>query len=144
VVVVAATAEARLGALAAGVAVDGVPVTPAPTGPGRLTNAASNLDADVLLTLIGNSGALGWASLWKAIEIIKVAIGGKAALIATGWVTDDELNEFGYSANHPDAGGADARHARRPSGGRVPNRILSIEEGQQFIRDLARRWLDSL
>jgi hypothetical protein len=143
-VVVAVTAEARLGALVAGVAVDGVPVTPTPTGPRQLARAAANSDADDLLALIGNAGALGWDPLWKALEIIKVAVGGKAPLIATGWVTDDDLDEFGYSANHPDASGADARHARRPPGGKIPNRTMSIEEGQQFIRDLARQWLDSL
>lgn len=143
-VVVAVTAEARLGALVAGVAVDGVPVTPTPTGPRQLARAAANSDADDLLALIGNAGALGWYPLWKALEIIKVAVGGKASLIATDWVTEDNLDEFGYSANDPDASGADARHARRPLGGKIPNRILSIEEGQQFIRHLACRWLDSL
>lgn len=144
VAVVVGTAEARLGALTARIAINGVPVTPTPTGPKRLASAAANSDAHDLFALIGNSGALGWDPLWKALEIIKVAVGGKAALIDIGWVTDDDLDVFGYSANHPDASGVDARHARRPPGGKVPNRIMSIEQGQQLIRDLARRWLDSL
>ena len=93
-------------------------MTPTPTGPRQLARAAANSDADDLLALIGNAGALGWDPLWKALEIIKVAVGGKAPLIATGWVTDDDLDEFGYSANQPDASGADARHARRSPGGK--------------------------
>jgi hypothetical protein len=143
--VVAATAEARLGALNATVVVDGsVPVTPTPTGPRQLARAAANSDADDLLALIGNAGALGWDPLWKAFEIIREAVGGRPALIATGWVTDDDLVNFGYAANEPSASGPGARHARRPPPKKLPTRILSIEEGQQFIRDLARRWLDSL
>ena len=72
-----------------------------------------------------------------------VAVGGKAAPLATGWITADDHDVSGYSANHPDATGTDARHARRPPT-TPPSRVMLIEDGQQFIRDLARRWLDSL
>ena len=146
-VLVAGSAEARLGGLTATVRTassGGVSETPPqPEGPRQLARAATHPDADDLLALIGTAGALGWDPLWKALEIIKVALGGKAALLATGWITADDHDVFGYSANHPDASGTDARHARRPST-TSPSRVMSIEEGQQFIRDLARRWLDSL
>lgn len=146
--VVVGTAEARLGGLAATVTATtssgGVSGTPRQPGrPRQLTRAAMHPDADDLLALIGTAGALGWDPLWKALEIIKVAVGGKAALLATGWITADDHDVFGYSANHPDASGTDARHARRPPT-TPPGRVMSIEDGQQFIRDLARRWLDSL
>jgi len=149
-VVVVGTAEARLGGLNATITITatasngGVPgIPPQPEGPRQLARAAAHSDADDLLVLIGTAGALGWDPLWKALEIITVAVGGKAALLATGWITADDHEVFGYSANHPDASGTDARHARRPPT-TLPSRVMSIEEGQQFIRDLAHRWLDSL
>lgn len=146
-VLVVGSAEARLGGLSATVrtasdgGVCGSP--PQPEGPRQLARAATHPDARDLLTLIGTASTLGWDSLWKALEIIKVAVGGKAALLATGWISADDHDVFGYSANHPDASGSGARHARRPPTA-PPGRVMSIEEGQQFIRDLARRWLGSL
>lgn len=146
-VLVVGSAEARLGGLSATVraASDGGVSGPPPQleGPRQLARAATHPDARDLLTLIGTAGTLGWDSLWKALEIIKVAMGGKTALLATGWVTAEDHDVFGYSANHPDASGSGARHARRPPT-TPPGRVMSIEEGQRFIRDLARRWLDSL
>ena len=122
----------------------GVPATsPVPAGPRQLARAAAHSDADDLLVLIGSADTLGWETLWKAMEIVRTAVGGKAALIATGWVTAAEFDEFGYAANEPQASGGDARHARRPPK-TPPARIMTIEEGRQFIRDLALHWLDSL
>jgi hypothetical protein len=146
VAVVAVTAEARLGALVVGAATtDGVTTVPAPDGPRQLARAAAHPDANDLLTLLGNANALDWVTLWKAMEIIRWNVGGTdAALVATGWVNADDLNVFGYTANNPAASGDDARHARRKLKGAIPNRTMTIEEGQAFIRDLARLWLDSL
>ena len=117
--------------------------TPVPEGPRQLARAAAHPDADELLVLIGSGDTLGWDTLRKVMEIVKTDVGGKAALIATGWVTTTEFDEFGYAANEPQASGDDARHARRPPK-TPPARIVTIEEGRQFIRDLARHWLDSL
>jgi hypothetical protein len=117
---------------------------PVPEGSRQLARAAAHADADDLLVLIGSAeNPLGWDTLWKAMEIVRTAVGGQAALIATGWVTTTEFDEFGYAANEPKASGDDARHARRPPKA-PPVRIMTIEEGRQFIRDLARHWLDSL
>jgi hypothetical protein len=117
--------------------------TPVPEGTRQLAGAAAHSDVDDLLVLIGSADTLGWDTLWKAMEIVRTALGGKAALIAMGWVTTTELDEFGYAANEPQASGDDARHARRPPT-TPPAHIMTIEEGRQFIRDLSRRWLDSL
>lgn len=138
-------AESRGKAYPVTALVNGVPVQqPAPKAPADLARAATDKDVAELLDLVGKAEALGWDELWKALEIIKVRVGGKAALLATGWMTEDEHEEFGYAANHPDASGAAARHARRPPGGKVPSRVLSVAEGQQLIRNLACHWLDSL
>jgi hypothetical protein len=141
-VVVVGTAEARLGGLVT-TGGSGSPATSTPVGPRQLARAKANSDADDLFALIGNAGAMGWDTLWKALEIVRAAVGGKAALTATGWVTADDLDVFGYSANHPDASGVDARHARRRQT-TASGRVMSIDEGQQFIRDLSCQWLSSL
>lgn len=138
-------AETRCKAYPVTALVNGVPVPqPAPKAHADLARAVTDKDVAELLDLVGNAEVLGWDELWKTLEIIKVRVGGKAALLATGWITDGELEEFGYAANHPDASGAAARHARRPPGGKVPSRVLSAAQGQQLIRNLARHWLDSL
>lgn len=135
-------AEARLRGVGT-LSVGGVPAIPAPEGPEQLARAAAHTDADDLLALIGSAPALGWDTLWKAMEIIRQALGGTKALLATGWVTPDEFDDFGYAANEPKASGDAARHARRPPTA-PPAHVMTIEEGQGLIRDLARRWLDSL
>jgi hypothetical protein len=88
--------------------------TPVPEGSRQLARAAAHQDADDLLVLIGSADPLGWDTLWKAMEIVRTAVGGTKALLATGWVTATEFDEFGYAANEPQASGGDARHARRP------------------------------
>lgn len=135
-------AEVRLSATAT-MLVGGVPAVLPPEGPKLLTRAAVHRDVDELLALIGSVDALGWDTMWKAMEIIRQAVDGKAALLATGWITATAFDEFGYAANEPTASGDAARHARRPPKS-PPARIMTIEEGRQFIRDLIWRWLDSL
>ncbi len=135
-------AEARLVADST-LSVGGVPAASAPQGPSQLSLAAAHPDADDLLRLLGTSGSFGWDTQWKAVEIIRHAVGGTRALLATGWVTETEWDEFGYAANNPAASGDAARHSRRPPTA-PPDHILTVEEGRQFIRTLAQRWLRSL
>ena len=142
-VVVAGTAEARLGALNARVAINGVIVEREPEGPRYLALASSNKDVAELLTLVGNANTLSWVELYKVYEIIRDAVGGgKKGLIATGWITKEELSAFTGTANHPHTSGPDGRHARGPGG--TPTKTMTIEESRRVIRDLANRWLDSL
>ena len=138
-----AQGQVRMSATVTVHATGGPATTSVPEGPRQLARAAAHSDADDLLVLIGSADTLGWDTLWKAMEIMRTAVGGTKALLATGWVTDTEFDEFGYAANEPQASGDDARHARRPPK-TPPARIMTIEEGRQFIRDLARHWLDSL
>ena len=106
-----------------------------------MARAAANSDADELLALIDNAGALGWDVLWKEYEIIRSAVGGTKALIDTEWVTHDDLDNLGCAADQRSASGP-AACSLPPK--KLPTHILSIEEGQQFIRGLTRQWLDSL
>lgn len=55
--------------------IGGVPATPAPEGPQDLARVAAHSDADDLPALIGSADALGWDTLWKAMEIIRQALG---------------------------------------------------------------------
>jgi hypothetical protein len=41
-------------------------------------------------------------------------------LVATGWITDDDLDAFGDAVNHPDVSGTAARHAHRANPPRYP------------------------
>jgi hypothetical protein len=144
-VVALVSAETRATAfVVASVVVDGVPVAPVPPdGLRHLARATTDKNVADLLALIGNAESLGWYELYKAYEIIRDAVGGgQKGLIDGGWTTKLELSRFTGSANHPDASGAGARHARQSGG--PPSNAMALGEGQQFIRDLARRWLDSL
>ena len=144
-VVASVAAETRATAcVVASVVVDGVPVAPPPPeGLRHLARATTDKNVADLLALIGNAESLGWYELYKAYEIICDAVGsGQKGLLDRGWTTKVELSRFTGSANHPDASDVEARHARQAGG--PPSNAMTLGEGQQFIRDLARRWLDSL
>jgi hypothetical protein len=63
-------------------------------------------------------------------------------LLAASWVSSDDLDVFGYSANHPDASGADARHARRPPS-KIPRRV-NVDRGGSSVHPRPRRALDQI
>ena len=146
-IVVVASVEARLSVntTIVGTAVGSVPGPPVlGDGAKQLAIAAAHSDADDLLVVLGSTGNLGWDILWKAMEIVRNAVGGtKDDLVAKGWITSDDFVAFRYSANHPDASGSQARHARH-SPTTPPDQIMSLDDGQRWIRDLARKWLASL
>lgn len=144
-VAVAGTVEARAGALDATVVIDGVSVVPpAPEGLRHLARVASDKNVDDLFALVGKAENLSWIELYKVFEIIRDAVGdGRRGLIATGWTTKEQLSAFTGSADHHMVSGIhEARHARQSGG--PPKKTMTPAEARQFIRDLARRWLDSL
>ena len=125
----------------------GVPsAPPPPQGPRHLAHAASNKDVDDLLALVGKAEKvqLSWTELYKVFEIIRVAVGGRDNdLLASGWTTKPELSAFTGTANHHLASGIhEGRHARQK--GPAPTRTMTVDEAQTFIRNLTRRWLESL
>lgn len=144
-VVTVRTAETRLGALNVTAAVDGVPVEPPPPeGPRRLARAASDKNVDDLLAVVGKAEDLSWIELYKVFEIIRDAVGGsRQDLYDKGWTTKPQLSAFTGSADHHAVSGIHgARHARQSVG--PPKNTMTLDEAQQFIRHLARKWLDSL
>jgi len=97
--------------------------------------AKSNDDVHEVLDLLAVSD-LDWVGLYKIFEVIRAAAGGKAL------VSDPGLSDFTGSANLQGASGSKARHAR-PTG-TAPRNVLSLAEGEAFIRRLVNRWVDSL
>jgi hypothetical protein len=133
-------AEGRGRVTAVGFVVEaGTPVAPPLPGPKYLALAAHPHVAEAL-AVMGNTDP-NWVDLYKVYEIIREDI-RPAKMHENGWVTRQDLNAFGDSANRPDVSGADARHARRP--GRTPTDTMSLQQARQFIGDLLIRWIDGL
>ena len=116
----------------------GVPVDPPPT-PARLWPglAQGNQNvADVLRLLAPDD--LDWMALYKVVEVVRADVGGTTTIFGNGWVTEDEWKRFGTSANHPEASGDMARHARMPG---HPKQTMALAEGRRFVLELAGAWL---
>jgi hypothetical protein len=119
------------------------PATPRPQGPQYLSKIADNRAVAEVLEILGKPvPALDWFDLYKVFEIIRHAVGDEGAIKANEWASSTEINKFRESANRREISGSDARHARLP--GSPSGRSMSINEGREFIRRLAKAWLDSL
>jgi hypothetical protein len=154
VVAQAETAYARVHVFAAAVVTspNGQPIEPPdPPAPKYIQLATRHPDVAEALTILGKQAPLDWFDLYKLYEIVRDNVdpsspgqsrkGNRKKLLDTGWATDPDLRAFTGSANHQLASGDAARHAREP--GSAPTRIMSLEEGAQFIRDLVSHWLSS-
>lgn len=113
-----------------------------PPPPSPASHYAGNLAGEYsvvakVLSILGQP-RLTWYELYKVHELVQEAVGG----IPAGWASRADLSAFGASANHPAVSGSEARHAVQK--GRPPKRTMSLSEGEQLIRDLVRRWLESL
>jgi hypothetical protein len=142
-VVSVGTAEARVTAFGiAAVPTDGVTVEP-PLALGAALLAQGDQDVNDLLAIVGKSDRLSWSQLYNVFEIIREAVGdGREGLYAKGWTTKPQLSAFTGSADHHLVSGIhESRHAR--ASGPAPKRTMTLEEAQAFIRDLARKWLNS-
>ena len=132
---------------AAGVVVsggaDGPSPDPPPAAPRFLSLAMSNPNVAEAVGLMGKPGDLSWVNLYKLYEIVVTDVGdGQAGLIKTGWITKATLSTFTASANHPFAGGSEARHARLP--GKGPRSTMTLEEARALITQLVNDWMGSL
>jgi hypothetical protein len=114
----------------------GVPTQQLPD-PARtyIATAAADPDADDALDLWANEPH-DWVNLYKVFEIIR-ARGG----LDRG-VSESELRRFTHTANHEEAAGRQARHARL--GADPPNNPMTPLEADHLIRRLLEAWLQSL
>jgi hypothetical protein len=141
------TARAHVSAVV--IHADGTQTTPPRPAVEYAQLADKHPDVKDALAILGKPGRPNWVDLYKVFEIVRDNVDstrlGKGdkekKLVDTGWVTRPDLKTFGTSANHQLASGDDARHARMPG---APKRVMSLEEGTQFIRDLVGRWLSEL
>lgn len=94
----------------------------------------------VLLEAVARFGVpdLDWSGLWKVYEVLREGAGNEDALRKRFDLTKPQLSRFTLTANHPEASGEQARHARLSQ--RPPKDPMSLDEGSQFIRDLINRW----
>lgn len=144
VVARAETAEARSQALAAATvtAPDGTErADPPPLGPERVNKAMRHPVAAEALGIMAKPEPTSWVDLYKVYEIMRDAM-KPASLDQSGWATKKRFEAFTASANRPDSGGPDSRHARMP--GTAPKRVMSIAAARDFIGLLLTHWLDSL
>ncbi|MGH2660134.1 MAG: hypothetical protein ACRDHS_10835 [Actinomycetota bacterium] len=118
-------------------------VEPVPPAPGtRATDkwvelAAQDSDVAEALATLG-SRPHDWFNLYKVFEIIQ----SRADFKGNGWASDKEVSRFTWTANHPEAGGDEARHARLSQ--KPPARPMTLGEGDAFVAQLLTEWLCSL
>jgi hypothetical protein len=123
---------------------EGAPATPSPPLAPQLVNLADrDTIAAEVMRIMGTHSALGWAELYKVFEIVEHELGGRNALVATGWTTRRMANNFTMSANRRDVSGDGARHARNAGGKPSADRSMTLTDGTDYIRDLTRSWLVS-
>jgi hypothetical protein len=143
--VVLSTATVRLRAHISATATvydsDGNPVPQPPlASPAYIALAAQNPDVAEVLEIMGRPDPLSFADLYKVYEIIKHSGALNPAMNSAG-VSEATTRLFTRTANHPEASGDAARHAR--SRDQPPARPMTLDEARAMLRSLASAWLDS-
>lgn len=118
---------------------DGDPVPQPSPGPGFMALTVTNSDVTEVLGIMGQPPS--WMELYKVYEIIRHAGGLKAAMKAAA-ITTTSMSVFTLTANHQDASGADARHARLPQ--LPPIKPMTMGQAQTMIGQLVTAWMASL
>jgi hypothetical protein len=115
---------------------------PAPPSPGsQQTDAwmrAASGDPDAQEAVDLWSGAHDWSRLYKVYEIVRA----RADIMKAGWASRAELTLFKRTANHQDAAGSDARHAR--SRQHPPSSPMRLQEAEALLERILSAWLDTL
>jgi hypothetical protein len=141
VVGLTATLEIRAQIRAAGVvAGDDVPPQPSPAGAKYLTVAGANRDVAEVLEIM-SAEPLNWTDLYKIYEIIQDT-GMLETVTQTASISNRDITRFTRTANHQEASGADARHARLSQ--EPPSNPMTIEQARGMIGRLVTAWMDSL
>jgi hypothetical protein len=110
-------------------------------GTSYLELASRNGDVAEALEIMGRPERPNFAELHRVYEIIEHA-GALGAAIKSAAVPETSRTLFIRTANHPDASGADARHAR--SRQVPPKRPMTIAEARTMISRLLAAWTNSL
>lgn len=129
-------ARARFSAHATIVGPDGQIVPPPPSLlPMQVQLAASDPSVDDALYFLQRADA-DWVELYKAYEIVRSDVG---KIAECGWVSKRELSRFTGTANHPDAAGPTARHARTPYA--APPDPMTLQDARALMGHVVRAWI---
>ncbi len=82
-----------------------------------------------------------WASLYKAYEIVRDAVGGEKKLRDLRWVPNSLLTRFTRTCQSPKAIGPEARHGVEV--GTPPATPLSYPDAKRVVVGLLERWVAS-
>lgn len=129
-------ARARISVTGIVVGADGevVPDPPSPL-PQKLQLAVTDRNVDDALYFLQRADP-SWSELWKAYEVVRDDVG---KIEGRGWASERELSRFAGTANHQDAAGREARHARLPT---PPLRDpMSLGEARALIARVVSAWL---
>jgi hypothetical protein len=113
---------------------------PPPASPAYIALAAQNPNVAEVLEIMGRPDPLRLADLYKVYEIIKHSGALNRAMNSAG-VSEATTRLFTRTANHPEASGDAARHAR--SRDQPPARPMTLDEARARVRSLVSAWLDS-
>jgi hypothetical protein len=123
------------------VVINGEQMPPAPsTVPDHLWRAASDVDVAEVLGIMGPPDPLDWIDLCRVLEIIEHSGRRQIAMDAAG-ISKKQVDVFSQTANHPQAAGPAARHAR--SKYEPPKHPMPIALARQLISKLVCAWLDT-
>jgi hypothetical protein len=112
-----------------------VPDSPSPL-PTKLHLAATDRDVDDALYFLQRPDP-SWSELYKAYEVVRGDVG---EIADRGWATKKELSRFTGTANHQDAAGREARHARvrkEPLADPMP-----LNDARILVRSVVTAWLN--
>lgn len=77
-----------------------------------------------------------WVELYKAYEIVRADVG---KIEDHSWASKRELSRFTGTANHPNAAGRTARHARMSTPA-LPD-PMTLQDARALIRRVVRAWI---
>jgi hypothetical protein len=124
-------APATIRAVGTVVGADGSVKAPAPTtGAIRpwIREAQRNPDVQRVLSWLEPD----LRELYKALDAVKVELGGWPEIWTKGWATEAQINRFKHTAQG-------ARHGRRFE---PPKKPMSTQEALDLVRHVVARWLD--
>ncbi|MGH9340095.1 MAG: hypothetical protein ACRD1R_11045 [Acidobacteriota bacterium] len=81
-------------------------------------------------------GPADWVNLYRMLEVVEDAVGGRQALVALGWISKGDLERFTISSNHPRVSGDRARHGVMKG---TPKRRMDLQEARALLKGLLRR-----
>jgi hypothetical protein len=111
-----------------------VPDPPSPL-PQKLQLAVTDQNVDDALNFLQRADP-SWSELFKAYEVVRDDVG---KIEGRGWASERELSRFSGTANHQDAAGREARHARMPTP--PPTDPMPLDEARALIARVVSAWL---